>query len=61
MLIWFVMAIIIMLVFFTLLTVYRLWSEAIQVRKFVAECVMEEELKRLISMLAPKSSCEKND
>ena len=56
---WILLAIVIVVVVFTIAIVYQFWTEVVEMRKFVSHCVIEEELQRLLSMTCekPSASC----
>lgn len=53
---WILLAFVIIIVVFAVAIVYQLWLEVVETRKFVSQCVLEEELQRLFSMTCKKSS-----
>ena len=55
---WVVLVCVILMVVFAILSLYRIWGELVEMRKFVAECVLHKELERLLQMTtirAPQS------
>lgn len=53
---WIVLVFVVLFTAFALLTVYRLWSEVVQMRKFVAHCAMQEDLTRMLKVLSSQQT-----